>query len=170
MWTQFPLHTDTPEDGGTALADLFAGRGFDLTAAHARLARLMDAEGLRFVARDRTYNSRLAQELGKWAEGQGATGIHDALFLAYFAEGVDISRRDDLVRIAAAQGLDAGEARRVLEERVLGPAVDADWRRARELGVTGVPTFVAGGAGVVGAQPYEALEQLVVRAGAARRA
>jgi predicted DsbA family dithiol-disulfide isomerase len=35
--------------------------------------------------------------------------------------------------------------------------------------VTGVPTFVAGGYGVVGAQPYEVLEQLVERVGAPRR-
>ena len=33
-------------------------------AAHARLARLFDAEGLPHVKRDRTYSSRLAQELG----------------------------------------------------------------------------------------------------------
>jgi predicted DsbA family dithiol-disulfide isomerase len=37
------------------------------------------------------------------------------------------------------------------------------------LGITGVPTFVADGRGVVGAQPYEALERLVVLAGATKR-
>ncbi|MGH7348293.1 MAG: DsbA family protein, partial [Candidatus Rokuibacteriota bacterium] len=46
---------------------------------------------------------------------------------------------------------------------------DADWAKSRQLGVTGVPTFVAGGYGVVGAQPYEMLEQLVAKAGARRR-
>jgi predicted DsbA family dithiol-disulfide isomerase len=35
--------------------------------------------------------------------------------------------------------------------------------------VTGVPTFVAEGYGVVGAQPYEVLEQMLDQAGAARR-
>jgi len=35
--------------------------------------------------------------------------------------------------------------------------------------VTGVPTFVASGYGVVGAQPYEVLEQLLDRSGARRR-
>ncbi|MGH8722840.1 MAG: DsbA family protein, partial [Burkholderiales bacterium] len=34
-------------------------------------------------------------------------------------------------------------------------------QKSRAYGITGVPTFVAGGHGVVGAQPYEALEQLV---------
>jgi predicted DsbA family dithiol-disulfide isomerase len=36
--------------------------------------------------------------------------------------------------------------------------------------VTGVPTFVAERYGVVGAQPYEVLEQLMEKAGARRRA
>jgi predicted DsbA family dithiol-disulfide isomerase len=43
--------------------------------------------------------------------------------------------------------------------------VDEDWKLSRQIGVTGVPTFVAGRYGVVGAQPYEALEDLVRRAG-----
>ena len=46
------------------------------------------------------------------------------------------------------------------------PAVDRDWARSRELGVTGVPTYVAGGFGVVGAHPYEELERLVRHVGA----
>jgi predicted DsbA family dithiol-disulfide isomerase len=35
--------------------------------------------------------------------------------------------------------------------------------------ITAVPTFVVGGDGVVGAQPYEVLETLVVEGGAAKR-
>jgi predicted DsbA family dithiol-disulfide isomerase len=37
------------------------------------------------------------------------------------------------------------------------------------MGITGVPTFVAAGRGVVGAQPYEVLERLVRAAGAKSR-
>jgi len=36
--------------------------------------------------------------------------------------------------------------------------------------VTGVPTYVAAGHGVVGAQPYEVLVQLMEHAGATRKA
>ena len=43
----------------------------------------------------------------------------------------------------------------------LREAVDADWKRSRELGITGVPTFVLGGRGLVGAQPYAQLEAFV---------
>jgi predicted DsbA family dithiol-disulfide isomerase len=167
-WTHFPLHPETPPEG-QLLSDLFAGREEQIREMQARLERLMEDEGLPFRSREHTYNSRLAQELAEWAEGEGAPGIHDALFRAYFAEGENIGDPEVLARIAGGLGLPEQEAREVLATRRFSPAVDRDWRRSRELGVTGVPTFVAGGYGVVGAQAYEALEQLVRRAGAAPR-
>lgn len=162
------MHPELPV-GGVALADLFRGRGIDLEAAHARLKRLMDAEGLPFEPRERTYGTRLAQELGKWGERQGKPEIHDALYRAVFVEGAAVDRPETLVRVAEGVGLDPVEAARILEARSLSDEVDADWKRARELGVTGVPTFVAGGEAVVGAQPYELLEELVRAAGAQPR-
>jgi predicted DsbA family dithiol-disulfide isomerase len=56
-----------------------------------------------------------------------------------------------------------------MAERRFQAAVDADWQRSRDYGITGVPTFVANGRGVVGAQPYEILERLVVTAGGTPR-
>jgi predicted DsbA family dithiol-disulfide isomerase len=147
---------------------MFRGRGFDLEAAHARMRKLMDAEGLPFHPQDKTYNSRLAQELGKWG-GTRAPGLHDALYRAYFAEGRNVSDVGVLLDVAQAQGLPRDEAEQVLADRTFSGAVDADWQRARGLGVTGVPTFVAGKEGVVGAQPYEVLEALVLAAGAQLR-
>jgi predicted DsbA family dithiol-disulfide isomerase len=126
----------------------------------------MAAEGLPYGERTMTYNSRLAQELGKWADTQpGGEAIHDALFRAYFVEARDISRPAVLLDVAERVGLSVDAAREVLERRTFKDAVDADWALSREYGISGVPTFVAGGYGVVGAQPYEALEALVRKAG-----
>jgi len=112
-----------------------------------------------------TYNSRLAQELGKWADTQpGGEAIHDAFFRAYFVEARDISQPAVLLEIAERVGLSVDGAREVLEQRTFKDAVDADWKLSRQYGITGVPTFVVGRYGVVGAQPYEALEQLVEKA------
>jgi predicted DsbA family dithiol-disulfide isomerase len=161
----FPLHPDTPAEG-RSLDDLFRGRGMDVRAAHARLNALMDAEGLPHGPRTHTYNSRLAQELAKWAETKpGGAAIHDALFRAYFVDGRNIGDSAVLVEVARSAGLPADEAADVLEERRYSAAVDDDWTKSRESGVTGVPTFVAGGHGIVGAQPYEALAQLIGRTG-----
>jgi predicted DsbA family dithiol-disulfide isomerase len=160
-WVHFPLHPDTPAEG-RALSDLFAGRNVDRKAMHAQMKARMDAEGLPYGERTMTYNSRLAQELGKWADTQpGGEAIHDALFRAYFVEARDISQPAVLLEIAQHVGLSADGAALVLEKRTFKDAVDADWKLSREYGVTGVPTFVAGRYGVVGAQPYEALEELV---------
>ncbi|MBI2202833.1 MAG: DsbA family protein [Candidatus Rokubacteria bacterium] len=160
-WVHFPLHPDTPAEG-RALSDLFAGRNVDRKAMNAAMKARMDAEGLPYGERTMTYNSRLAQELGKWADTQpGGEAIHDALFRAYFVEARDISRPAVLLEIAQQVGLPVAGAREVLEQRTFREAVDADWRLSRDYGVTGVPTFVVGRNGVVGAQPYEALEQLV---------
>jgi predicted DsbA family dithiol-disulfide isomerase len=165
-WVHFPLHPDTPAEG-RSLADLFAGRNVDRKAMHAQMKARMDAEGLPYGERTMTYNSRLAQELGKWADTQpGGEALHDALFRAYFVDARDISQPAVLLEIATQVGLPADGAREVLEKRTFKDAVDADWKRSREYGVTGVPTFVAGRHGVVGAQPYEVLEQLVKKAAA----
>jgi predicted DsbA family dithiol-disulfide isomerase len=163
-WVHFPLHPETPAEG-LALADLFAGRGLDIKAMHAQMKARMDAEGLPYGERTHTYNSRLSQELGKWADTQpGGEAFHDAMFRAYFVEARDISRPEVLLEIAQSVGLPADAAREVLEKRTYKAAVDADWKLSRQYGITGVPTFVAGRHGVVGAQPYEALEQLVNKA------
>ena len=131
---------------------------------------LMDAEGLPYGQRTHTYNSRLAQELGKWADTlPEADALHDALYRAYFVDSQNIADIEVLVELAASVGLPAIEARNVLTTRSFREAVDADWAKSRQYGVTGVPTFVADGYGVVGAQPYEALAGLLDKVGAPAR-
>jgi predicted DsbA family dithiol-disulfide isomerase len=164
----FPLHPETPAEG-RPVAEIYAARGLDPEAMYQRMKGLMDAEGLPYGRRTMTYNSRLAQELGKWADTQpGGAALHDALYRAYFVDNVNIGDPGILAGIAGKVGLSSEEARAVLAERRFREAVDADWQKSRDWGVTGVPTFVAGRYGVVGAQPYEVLEQLVEKAGAVR--
>jgi predicted DsbA family dithiol-disulfide isomerase len=163
-WVHFPLHPETPAEG-RSLDDLFRGRNVDRKAMHASMKARMDAEGLPYGERSMTYNSRLAQELGKWADTQpDGEAIHDALFRAYFVDARDISRMDVLLDVAQSAGLPVEQAREVLERRTFKDAVDKDWELSRQYGITGVPTFVAGRFGVVGAQPYDALVRLVEKA------
>ena len=167
--TQFPLHPDTPPEG-RSLEELFAGRAVDLDGSQARISQVAAQEGLPYGMRTHTYNSRLAQELAKWGEEQpGGEAIHNALFRAYFVHGINLAETDRLVQVAGSVGLSEEGALDVLERRTYRGRVDEDWDRSAQLGVTGVPTFVFANRGVVGAQPYEALEELVVQGGAQRR-
>lgn len=157
----FPLHPDTPSEGMT-LEQLFAGRNIDVPSSQARMKGLMADEGLPYGKRTRTYNSRLAQELAKWADTQaGGEAIHDELFRAYFVDNANLGLIEELLAVSEKVGLPIDEAKRILEGREFRSAVDTDWQRARELGISGVPTFIVEGRGLVGAQSYQQLAALV---------
>ena len=162
----FPLHPDTPLEG-RSMQDLYAGRGADPDEMYRQMKERMDAEGLPYGKRTHTYNSRKAQELGKWADTiENGDLLHDALYRAYFVDSKNIGDIEILVELAKRNSFDGNAVRQILLDGQFSSAVDEDWSKSRSYGVTGVPTFVAGGYGVVGAQPYEALEQLVKEAGA----
>lgn len=168
-YRHYPLHPETPAAGLT-LEELFAGRNLDIPAAQARMTALMAQEGLPYGKRTMTYNSRFAQELAAWAETQShGKQIHDALFRAYFVNNVNLANIDKLVEVVKEIGLSAEGARDSLARREFREAVDGDWQRSRDLGITGIPTFVIGNHELVGAQSYEQLESLLLSAGVPRR-
>lgn len=126
--------------------------------------------GLPLGERKKTYNSRLAQELGLWAESRNKGDVfHTAAFKAYFVDGKNIGKIPVLVDLAASVELPREEAATVLATRAFKAAVDADWSLSREKGITAVPTFVMNHDKLVGAQPYEMLERLMEANGVKRR-
>jgi predicted DsbA family dithiol-disulfide isomerase len=160
-WVAFPLHPETPQEGQT-MEQLFAGRGFDVKAAMAKLAKVAEELDLPFAERTMTYNSRRAQELGKWAEEQGrGDEFHDLAFRAYFAHSRNLAEEDVLRDVARQAGLDPDGAWEVIQSGAKAKAVDTDWRYSRERGVTAVPSFLMNGNMMVGAQPYAKLASLV---------
>ena len=151
------------------MAALYAGRNVDPEAMYQRMKVLMDAEGLPYGRRTHTYNSRLAQELGTWAETHPGGGAPRRALPGLFRRRAEHRRSRRAGGDRCRRSGCRRAARAVLSERRFKDAVDADWAKSNAYGVTGVPTFVAGGYGVVGAQPYEVLVQLLDQAGAPRR-
>ncbi len=128
----------------------------------AQLQQTAHSLNLPFNARPKTYNSRLAQELGLWAEDQGqGQPFHMAAFHAYFAEGINLALIPELLTIAEKVGLDKNEAHRVLVDRTYRQRVDRDWDDSRLKAVTAVPTFIMGQHKLTGAQNYEIFEELM---------
>ena len=168
-WVAFPLHPETPDEGIT-LEELFAGKRIDIKKAAARLKQVADELGLPLGERKKTYNSRLAQELAKWAESEGrGDAFHEAVFRAYFTDGENIGGIEQLVALAKSVGLPGNEARSVLESRTFRKTVDSDWERSRALGITGVPTFMVDGQATVGFQSYDELERFLKSYGVKKR-
>jgi predicted DsbA family dithiol-disulfide isomerase len=160
-WRAFPLHPEIPEEG-IALQELFAGRNIDIPSAMRRLKKVAEELGLPWGERKKAYNSRLAQELGKWAEAGGkGDEFHDAVFRAYFVAGQNIATVDVLVKLLTGLGFSEKETIAVLQKRTFKDAVDSDWDVAYQMGISAVPTFMLNHQILVGAQPYELLEQFL---------
>ena len=134
------------------------------------LRKTAEGLGLPFAARTRTYNSRLAQELGLWAMDKGrGDAFHRAAFTAYFAGGLNLAKHQVLLDLVQEAGLPSDEAEAVVSDRTYAEKVDQDWADSRFKGVTAVPTFIMGRHKLVGAQSFESLVELVSLNGAARK-
>jgi predicted DsbA family dithiol-disulfide isomerase len=162
-WLPFDLHPEYPPDG-IPRADLRAryGEGYDT-----RTRELFAAEGLVYAPPpDVVSSTRLALELGEGARTEGLhRPYHDRLMDAYWAEGVDLSRRTALEELARDVGVSDAAITRALDERAWRPTVDSSTARAQAAGATGVPAFVIDWRVlVVGAQPRELLAQAVEQA------
>ena len=142
------------------LSELFGGR--DLERTHSRLYAMMDEAGLEHNDRTHIYNTRLAQELGLWAESRlNNDSVHHALLRAYFVDNRNISDLEVLLDIADSCGLDRSEVQEVLQQRSYSSEVDAAWQLASRYNISGVPAFLASNYVVTGCQPYEELERFV---------
>lgn len=144
------------------LFELFRGRNFDIEAMQLRLTAVAGELGLPLTPRTRTYNSRRAQELGKWAETMGkGDEFRRRVYHAYFAEGRNIALPRELEAITEGAGLPRDEVYDVLAQGLFAEAVDADWARASKMAVTAVPSHLFGEKSLVGFHPYEDYVDLV---------
>ena len=73
---------------------LFEGYQIDIEKMRRHLRKTADELGLPLGEREKTYNSRLAQELGLWAESKNkGDEFHAAVSKAYFVEGKNIAKK-----------------------------------------------------------------------------
>ena len=122
--------------------------------------------GLSLGNRQKTYNSRLAQELGKWAESKNAgDAFHAEAFKAYFVDGKNIAKLSVLRDLTEFVGLNREESESVILNRTFKKAVDEDWALSSKNGIKAVPTFMMKNDQLVGAQSYSILEKLLISNG-----
>ncbi len=107
--------------------------------------------------------SRRAHEAAHWARQRGRFDEYNAaVFRAFFERGEDISDVGVLTSLAAELGMESNRLSAALENREFEQSVLEDEREARELGVSGVPAFVANRrAALTGVQPAGNLKKLV---------
>lgn len=112
-----------------------------------------------------------AHRLIQAAQIQGnAPALMERLHRAHFSEGLDVSDKAVLARLAAEAGLDPAQAQRVLQSDAYSAEVEADLRRAADYEIRGVPFTVFNGRYAVnGAQSVEAFEGVMKQARAGEK-
>ena len=158
QWKPFQLNPDMPAEGMDRREYLewkFGGREGAIKV-YGEIAKTAEATGLdiAFEKIKRTPNTLNAHRLIRWAQvEEKQSAVVSQLFKRYFREGQDISDIDVLVDVATTVGMDGDLVRRLLDgDSDLAETIAED-KKAREMGVQGVPCFIIGASyAVQGAQ------------------
>jgi predicted DsbA family dithiol-disulfide isomerase len=166
-WKPFQLNPQLPIEGMSrkdyVVQKFGAARAKDV---YARVTGVGAEYGIAF-AFDRIVrqpNTVAAHSLIALAGTMGGPGdglqdrVKEAFLHAYFLDGIDLTKAENLVEIAAAAGLDRARAEQWLADPQSRQAVEQEDQRARAIGVEGVPFFIFNGKlAVSGAQGPQAL-------------
>ena len=114
-----------------------------------------------FQRRSRIYNTFDAHRLLHWAGTQGRQhALKNALFAAYFTQGLDPSNHAVLVKVAARAGLDEQRTRQILESDEFAREVREREQYYAGLGIQAVPSVIVNDRHLIqGGQPTEVFEQ-----------
>ena len=171
VWRSFELDPDAPRRREVSAAEHLARKyrisAEQVAASWARLTALAEAEGLEFHL-DRaqggsTFDAHRLIHLG--AEHGLQDGVKERLLRAYFTESSPIGEPEVLDRLATEAGLPPSDVAEVLATDRFAAEVREDERRARLLGIAGVPFFAIDERyGVSGAQSAELLLEALAAA------
>jgi protein-disulfide isomerase len=95
------------------------------------------------------------------AEQNAFWEYHDALFAGQAGENQGAFNKDKLKGFAAGLGLDSAAFDECLDSGKYAALVANQTQYLQSLGVQSTPTFVVNGQALVGAQPFEAFQQLI---------
>jgi len=166
-WRPFQLNPQLPAEGMSrqdyVVQKFGAARAKDI---YARVAAVGSEHGIAFafdkIARQPNtvaVHSLIALAGAAERQPDGLQGrVKEAFLKAYFLDGVDLTKTENLVAIATAAGLDRARVEQCLADPQSRLAVSEEDKRARAIGVEGVPFFIFNGKlAVSGAQGPEAL-------------
>jgi len=164
-WRAYELRPEpepTLDPAGEYLRDIWASAVYPMAAKRAMKLQLPPLQP----------RSRKAFEATEYARDRGkADAMRNAIFAAFFEEGLDISDLKVLGEIADSLDIHPSGLLRAIEANTYTDRVIRDENEAAELGLSGVPAMVltpqtSGERRLLisGAQPYETVRELVERA------
>jgi len=168
----FQLRNDLPE-GGIDLDGYLQSRmggQANIDSVHARIRTFGEAESIRFdfSPGGRMWNTRLAHRIAAICAKEGAgKEAADALFRGYFEDRAAMDQLQALLSLLVAHDVPVlpGDIERRIHIGEGEEEVDRDLSKARELGIQGVPFFIANGSlALNGAQELATFSQYLAAA------
>ena len=90
-----------------------------------------------------SFNTIEVHRLWQWSKNLGKSSeLKEALMKAYFTDGFDLSKEENILQVVENCGLDKLEAESILKSVQFSNEVDEDIYHASQIGVKGVPFFV----------------------------
>lgn len=157
----FELNPDTPAAGLNQrehLADKFGGEErYESITNHTSGVAAQEGLEMNFAKQAVLPNTRKAHALIFAAQQSGKQlTVTEAFFKAYFTDGVDLSRDENLISVAQAAGLEKEVAETALQSDELLDSIAAQEVEMQKLGIRGVPFYIFNNEyGVSGAQAPE---------------
>ena len=166
-WRPFDLRSRQRRPDGTLDDSVDSGKDEEYYAeARENVERLREEYGADEMSTDLVgdvdgFLAQVASLYVREEDPEQWLAFDEAVFAALWEDERDVGDRDVLADIAADFGLDGEEIREVVDDEDWRDRLRDSFADARELGVTGVPTFVYDGHGARGAVPPSQLERLV---------
>lgn len=171
-WHPFELNPAMPSEGqnlGEHITEKYGSTPEQSAQNRQQITQLGTSLGIDFNFSDdsRIVNTFAAHQLLGWAQTKGLQHpLKLALFEAHFTKGRDVSDYKTLIEVAAAVGLDAEAAEKVLMSGEMAEETRAHQQFWTSRGVSGVPSMVFDGqyllTGAQGAQTYAQMLQKVI--------
>ena len=170
IFRSFQLTPEFPKNQSISSVEYYKEKGFSMSQMKRMAAEFTESGkgyGIEYNF-DKTllFNSFDAHRLLNWARELGeASKLKEALLIAYFTEGYDLSKQDILCQVVRKVGLDDKQAMAILKSDRYADKVVEDIENATRLGVEGVPFFLINGVEKIsGAQDDLIFESTIKRA------
>jgi predicted DsbA family dithiol-disulfide isomerase len=147
-WHSFQLDPDFPKGESIPSSEYLAKRkNFPLEQINSiqeQLTASATPYGIDFqFDKSLSFNTMDVHRLWQWSKTLGKSSeLKEALMLAYFTDGIDLSKEENVLQVIENCGLDKLEAESIFKSNQFSNEVDEDIYHASQIGVRGVPFFV----------------------------
>jgi predicted DsbA family dithiol-disulfide isomerase len=147
-WHSFQLDPEFPKGEAIPSAEYLAQRKNypieQINAIQHQLTANAKPYGIDFqFEKALSFNTLDVHRLWQWSKLFGKSSeLKEALMKAYFTDGIDLSKEENVLQVVENCDLNKLEAQEILQSDKFSNEVDEDIYHASQIGVRGVPFFV----------------------------